>query len=266
MLVRQLRPINGLIALVLLHGLLATAHAKDEPQTILWPSNGSPSIRFTFAKFKSLGTVANERTLVFETSAENLTPQLITRRDFKVYFFDKNRARIGDSSITLENLRPAETVKFQTTVVTAGTPASISITAMSEVPRTITITVNSVPQGADLSVDGKPVGSTPKAVTVGVGKHLLEFSMEGFRSGTFPLEIGANDTSGGSVTYELGASALDTVELRDGTVLTGDLIALTGTEVVIKSGGTSQHLERNKVKRILLTERTTRESAGSKQF
>lgn len=247
----------------MLHIMVLAGHAKDEPQTVLWPNDGAPTIRFRFGKFKSFGGFGGQRTLVFESSAENLTPQLMTGREFKIYFFDKNKVRIGDASIALENLRPAETVRFQTTTVVAGAPASIAVMAMSEV-RTITITVNSVPQGADLHVDGKAVGTTPKVVTVGVGKHLLDFSMEGFRSGTFPLEIGPKDTSGGSVTYELGASALDTVELRDGTILTGDLLAVTGTEVLIKAGGSPQHIDRNKVKRILLTERMPTDSAPAK--
>ncbi len=51
---------------------------------------------------------------------------------------------------------------------------------------------------------------------------MLEFSKEGFNPGRFPLEITADDASGGSVSYELGASAHDTVELRDGSILSGD--------------------------------------------
>lgn len=35
------------------------------------------------------------------------------------------------------------------------------------------------------------------------GKHVLEFNKEGFNSGQFPLEIGLDDVSGGSVSYEL---------------------------------------------------------------
>ena len=72
---------------------------------------------------------------------------------------------------------------------------------------------------------------------------------------TFPLEIGSGDVSGGSVSYELGTSAYDTVELRDGTVLSGDLVAVSGMEVRVRVAGTMQSLDRNKVKRTLLTER-----------
>jgi hypothetical protein len=117
------------------------------------------------------------------------------------------------------------------------------------------VTVNSVPQGAAVKLDGTEVGITPKIVEVVVGKHLLEFSKTGFKSGKFPLEIGPDDVSGGSVSYELGTSAHDTIELRDGSVLSGDLESISATEVVLRVGGTMQNLNRNQVKRITMVTR-----------
>ena len=87
------------------------------------------------------------------------------------------------------------------------------------------------------------------------GKHVLEFSKEGFNSGKFPLEIGPDDASGGSVSYELGTLAHDTVELRDGSVLVCDVESMSATEVVLRVGGALQHMDRNKIKRMLLVER-----------
>ena len=78
--------------------------------------------------------------------------------------------------------------------------------------------MNSVPQGAGVKIDGVDAGTTPKVAQLTVGKHLLEFSKEGFNTGHFPLEISPNDASGGSVSYELGTSAHDTIELRDGCI------------------------------------------------
>ncbi|MGC2694640.1 MAG: hypothetical protein WA738_02515 [Candidatus Angelobacter sp.] len=46
-----------------------------------------------------------------------------------------------------------------------------------------------VPQDADLKIDGNSAG-TSKAVRVSTGKHVLEFSKQGFNSRKFPLEIG----------------------------------------------------------------------------
>ncbi len=115
--------------------------------------------------------------------------------------------------------------------------------------------MNSVPQGADLKLDGIPAGTTPKIVQVAPGKHVLSFSKEGFNSGTFPLETTPDDVSGGSVSYELGTAAHDTVELRDGSVLSGDVESMSATEVLIRIGETVQHVARNQVKRIALIQR-----------
>jgi hypothetical protein len=57
------------------------------------------------------------------------------------------------------------------------------------------------------------------------------------------------------VSYELGSAARDTIELRDGSVLTGDLISISATQVQVRVGGNTQNFDRNQVKRILLTER-----------
>jgi hypothetical protein len=47
----------------------------------------------------------------------------------------------------------------------------------------------------------------------------------------------------------------DTVELRDGTVLNGDLESVSATEVVVRMGGKDQQYDRNLVKKIMLVER-----------
>jgi hypothetical protein len=122
-------------------------------------------------------------------------------------------------------------------------------------PQLISITVNSVPQGADIKIDGTPAGTTPKIAQVAPGKHVLAFSKEGFNSGTFPLEIAPDAVSGGSVSYELGTSSHDTIELRDGSVVTGDVESVSATEVVVRVGGTVQRFSRNQVKRIALIQR-----------
>lgn len=231
------------------------AFAKETPQVILWPSSGTPVVRFTFGKFKEVGNLGNERTYVIDTTAENLSSKLIPNGRFSFYLFDKNKVRIGEGSMRLSNVAPGQTVKFQTTVDTSGTPVSVTVAEASQIPKSVSITINSVPQGALLKVDGAEAGTTPKLISVGQGKHNLQFSKNGFNTGTFPLEIGPDDVSGGSVSYELGTSAFDSIELRDGTVLTGDLISISGMDVMVRVGGSVQRVDRNKIKRIMLTER-----------
>jgi hypothetical protein len=83
-------------------------------------------------------------------------------------------------------------------------------------------------------LDRKAEGTTPKVIDVAIGKHMLEFEKEGFNRGNFPLEITSRDASGGSVSYELGSAAHDTIELRDGSVLTGDLVSISGMQVQVR--------------------------------
>lgn len=245
--------------------LIATnAFAKEQPaQEVVWPSSGNPILRFTFGKFKEIGSIGNQRTYSIDTTVQNLWTKTISNANFSLYLFDKNKARIGDGFVGVTNIGPGETVKFETNVSTPGTPVSLSLVpkylppelSPNSPPKTITITVNSIPQEALLKLDGVDAGTTPKMIQVAPGKHLLEFSKQGFSSGKFPLEIGPNDVSGGSVGYELGTSAHDTVELRDGSVLIGDLESVSATDVAIRIGGAVQHFNRNQVKRILLVER-----------
>lgn len=257
----RLRTIVSIATVVV---LLTAASAKDQPgEVITWPDSGSSIVRFTFGKFKEVGQLGSQRTYVTDTTAQNLWSKPIPDASFLLYLYDKNKTRIGEGFITLSNVGSGQTVKFQTTIAASGSPVSVSLVARSlpkelgpvAPPRMVSITINSVPQGAMVKVDGADIGATPKIAQLAVGKHTLEFIKEGFNSGTFPLEIGPDDASGGSVSYELGTSAHDTVELRDGTVLSGDLLSIDATEVTVRVAGTAQHFDRNQIKRILLVER-----------
>ena len=235
---------------------VSSLSAKDVPfQVLTWPESGQPVLRFTFSKFKEIGGMGKERTYLTETTAENLSAKTIGSADFSLYVFDKSKARIGEGSISLTNVSAGQTVKFQITLSASGNPVFLAVSANTSRTTSMAITVNSVPQGASLKVDGNEVGTTPKIVDVAIGKHTLEFSKEGFNSGKFPLEITSRDASGGSVSYELGSAAHDTIELRDGSVLSGDLVSVNGMQVLIRIGGNAQTFDRNQVKRILLTER-----------
>jgi len=243
--------------------------AKDQPvQIVAWPEQGTPVIRFSFGKFKEVGSLGNERTYVTDTTAENLWSKRIPDAAFTLYLFDKNKVRIGQAALSVTNVGPGETVKFQTTIASSGPPSSLSISATylpkelgpAAPAKTISITVNSVPQGATAKLDGTEVGTTPKMMHVAVGKHVLEFSKEGFNPGKFPFEINPDDVSGGSVSFELGTSAHDTIELRDGSVLNGDVVSVSGMDVVVHVGGKDQSVERNQVKRILFVQRQAEQS------
>ena len=77
----------------------------------------------------------------------------------------------------------------------------------------------STPAGAKLKNDGQEVCVTPYSASLRVGSQTLEFSKEGYATGSTPLEVAPDELPGGSITFELGGLSKDTVELRDGTVL-----------------------------------------------
>ena len=253
------------VVCVFLLGLLwsVAAHAKDEPQIMVWPETGKPVLRFSFGKFKEGPSYVHERNYTCETTVQNLWDKKISVATFSLYLFDKSNARIGEGFVQVSNMGPGEVIKFQTSVHAAGVPVTVKLVPQAlpaelrpaASARTVSVTVNSVPQGAALKVDGNDAGTTPKVIRVTTGPHVLEFSKEGFNTGRFPLEIGPDDTSGGSVSFELGTSVHDTLELRDGSVMVCDVESMSATEVVVRVGGTLQHVDRNQVKRVLLVER-----------
>jgi hypothetical protein len=248
--------LRRVILLATIGVLAAPALAKDTPlQTIDWPESGTPVLRFTFSKFKALPEMGELHGYVMDIAAQNLSAKPISSARFNVYLFDKSKVRVGEEAIELHSVSPGETVKFETTVSASGLPVSVSIEDAVQMPRAISLTINSTPQGAILKLDGIEQGPTPRMISVGPGKHTLSFSKEGFTVGTFPLEIGPNDVSGGTVSYELGAASFDSIELRDGSVLNGDLVSISGMDVEVRVGGTIQHINRNQVKRIVLTQR-----------
>jgi hypothetical protein len=99
------------------------AAAKEQPaQVVVWPEQGTPVVRFTFGKFKEVGSLGNERTFTTETTAENLWSKTIPSATFALYLYDRNKVRIGEATLQISNVAPGETVKFQTTVSSSGPP------------------------------------------------------------------------------------------------------------------------------------------------
>jgi len=244
--------------------LTAALQGKKRPDTVLvWPSSGKPVLRFTFTKIRHVSSLGKQGTYIFDITGENLWDKKIPSAAFWLYLFDKDKIRIGDGTILVRDIAPAEVVKFEIMTQASGHPESMAIEPESlpaelqpnVPPKTIGITVNSVPQGADLKVDDSEAGTTPQVIRVTPGKHMLVFSKEGFNRGHFPLVITSDQASGGSVSFELGTSAHDTVELRDGSVLVGDVESMSASEVQLRIGGKIMRLDRNQVKRILLVQR-----------
>jgi len=259
-------PLRGLALCILSFFCLVPANTKDVPvQVLVWPSTGAPVVRFSFGKFREVGVADKHHNYETEVTAENLWTKRISSAEFTLYLYDKNKIRIADAALSISDVSPGSEVKFQTYINASGPIVSLELIPkalpaelqayLNLPPKLISITVNSVPQGADFRVDGTASGMTPKIIQIPAGKHVLTFSKDGFSSGTFPLEMAPDAVSGGSISYELGNSTHDTVELRDGSVLSGEVESVSATEVILSVGGAIQHLNRNSVKRIVLIQR-----------
>ena len=77
-----------IFALLLAAGM---AFAKDAPpQIVVWPESGTPILRFSFGKFKEIGSLAKDRVYVTETTIQNNWNKKISQATFALYLFDKD--------------------------------------------------------------------------------------------------------------------------------------------------------------------------------
>lgn len=247
-------------ALLLLPSVLAFGKDALPPQP--WPTT-NPVFQFSIGKLQHEGNYGSQQAWNVEVSVTNVSAKKIGQAGFHLYLFDKKQIRVGEGYIDINNIAPQETIRLTLTATTTGSPVSFTVAPQRlpadlvglAPPKPIGITVYSVPSGAKLTIDKKEVGITPVAVQLIPGSHALEFAKEGYTSGSYPLVITPDQLPGASVTFELGSAMHDTVELRDGTVVSGDVQYMDATSVVVQVAGEGQKYDRNQVKRILLIER-----------
>jgi len=248
------RPVYALILLIVSTTVLL---AKNEPAIVMtWPSD-KPALRLSFEKFKQVGLYAGQSSFISDVTVQNLTDKQIPRASFTLYFMDKNKVRIGEGLLEVSDLEAGQAAKIQFQFNSVGIPTSVALSAKKDMlgGKTIPLRIISVPSGAKLKVDGKESGITPVMVRLTVGAHQLDFTKDGYAPGTTPLEITTDELPGGSITVELGGLSRDTIELRDGSVVLGDVISMSMTQVVVRADGKDQTYDRNQVKRLILVER-----------
>ena len=245
-------------AICLLSALSAVA--KNDPVIVLtWPTD-KPALKLTFGKFLQQSSMPGQNFYVSSVTVENLTDKAIPRVLFTVYFLDKSNVRIGQGTLSVADLDGKQSARMQFQFNSVGVPASLVLSAKKDMlaapgEKTIPLKVISVPPGANLKVDGKDSGVTPVMVHLTIGTHQLDLTKEGYAPGTTPVDVGANELPGGSITVELGGLSRDTVELRDGTVLLGDVLSMSLTEVTVRIDGKDQAYPRNQIKKLILVER-----------
>jgi hypothetical protein len=240
---------------------------KDKPDpppiVMLWPDQTSPTLRLSFEKFVQLASYNSQLSLESHVLIENLSGKRIPLASFTVYLLDKDKVRIGNGSLNFSDLDPGQQEKLVFQVRSLGVPITLSLVAHNDaegIPtslKTVPLKVVSVPPGAALKVDGRDEGITPTTVHLTVGNHTLAFSKEGYASGSTPVDIKPDEAPGGSISFELGGLSRGNLELRNGTVLQGDVLSVNMMQVVVRVDGQDQTYDRNQVRKIILVERET---------
>lgn len=241
----------------------SASYGKKQEMVLMWPQQ-DPTLKLTFAPFQNVGSLAGSMLLVSDVTVQNLSNKAMPRASFKVSLLDRKNIRIGDGLLIVDDLNPGQSAKVQFQCKSVGQPVTLNIAAHNSggVPTSTAVPINivSIPPGASLKVDNQPAGTTPVTVRVLTGTHNLELHKEGYAVARTPLDVNPDETAGGSITITLGGLANDTIELRDGSILTGDVISMNMQSVVVSVQGNQQTLDRNRIKKIFLVERVVNET------
>ncbi len=236
---------------LLLLTLCISASAQPESITVPWPAADHATLKITFSKFERTAVADGQNIYTSNVTVQNVADSAMPRSLFTVYVTDKNNVRIGLAKVQIPQIAPYQSQKGQINFSAAGIPAGVTLLA----GKTIPLRVISTPPGATLKIDGESAGTTPRVFDFTIGSHTLEFSKDGYAPGSTTLDVTSDQLPGGSITLELGGLSVDTVELRDGTVLSCDVLAMSITTVTVSIDGKVQELERNRIRKMMLVER-----------
>ncbi len=251
-------------ALILLFlSIASVCFAADT--VLLWPTEGQPQLKFTIGKLNQIKSYSGQADYVADVVVANVGSKPVPFASFYVYMLDKKGNRVGEGYIELSNVAPGQQVKVPLTAHVMGSIASMQLQAQhvpSDEPKKVPTRITSKPAGAAFKVDGQDFGFTPATVNLSPGQHTLEFSKEGYALGTAPVEIVAG-TPIGAVDLELSPLAQDTIILRDGTTILGDVTSVSLRSVTVRVKGKTRTLDRNQVARVLFVERKTVKKAAA---
>lgn len=168
---------------------------------------------------------------------------------------------MGRALLRLPQIRAGQSEKAQLQFSTAGVPAGVALLN----GRVVLLKVTSIPPGANLKIDGAEVGITPRVAEFTVGMHTIDLSKEAYAPASSPLEVTGDEVEGGGVSVELGGMSNDSIQLRDGTTVLGDVMSMSLASVVVRVDGKEQKFDRNVVKKIILVERVTTQQPPATQ-
>src|SRR4051812_25590818 len=216
--------------------LLCAASVFAADTVLTWPKEGKePLLRFTVGKLRQISSVSRQTDYLGEALAENLGNKPIPSASFYLYLLDKNDKRVGEGYLEVTNLAAGQKAKVPLSVHSMGSYVRMELQPQhlpSDEPMKMKMSVTSVPSGASVKLDAQESGVTPQVLSLTPGKHILEFNKEGYTTESTPLEI-ADNAMPGSVNVEMNPLTIDTVVLRDGTILVGNVTSVTASGVAM---------------------------------
>jgi hypothetical protein len=243
---------------VLFSLLLSISRALAADTVLTWPADGKDAmLRFSIGKLRQVSSNAGQTDYLGDAIAENLSVKTIPSASFYVYLLDKNGKRVGEGYLEVTNLPGGQKVKIPVTAHAMSSFARMELQPQhlpSDEPMKVKMHINSVPPGATIKLDSQDSGITPQVLPIAPGKHTMEFSKEGYAPASTPVEVAANSMPG-SVDIDLNPLTVDTVVLRDGTAVLGNVTAVTDTAVNLTVKGKSTVLPRSRVARVVFGQR-----------
>lgn len=254
---------NRVAILVLVFSLCLCVVAKDKKIILPWPPD-KPLIEVTFGDISLNGSWAGKASnYVVDVEIENISNGAFPTSDLTLVYYDKHDAIVGNVSLYIgQRLEPHQKMKQQISFTAVSKPARVAFgvknIVFSENRRlavhAVSMTFRSVPEGANIDIDGQKLGVTPKVLRVPEGSHLLLLTKAGYNKAEYPFEVRAEDSNGGSVEVELPSSN-DIIEMRDGSAVSGDIESVTWETVRVMTGDKKIDIPRNLVKRIIFVQR-----------
>jgi hypothetical protein len=238
--------------------LFAIANALAADTVLTWSADGKDAIlRFTIGKLRQVSSNAGQNDYLGEATAENLSLKMIPSASFYLYLLDKNGKRVGEGYLEVTNLPGGQKAKIPVTAHAMSSFVRMGLQPQhlpSDEPMKVKMHINSIPSGATIKLDSQTSGVTPQVLPIAPGKHTLEFSKEGYATASTPVEVAANSMPG-SVEIDLNPLTVDTVVLRDGTAILGNVTSVTETAVNLNVKGKATTLQRSRVARIAFGQR-----------
>ncbi|HVZ16749.1 MAG TPA: PEGA domain-containing protein, partial [Terriglobales bacterium] len=231
---------------------------------LTWPATGDPVLRFTVGKLRQVSSASGQTDYLGDALAENLGAKPIPSASFYLYLLDKNGKRVGEGYLEVTNLAAGQQAKVPVSVHAIGSFARMELQPQhlpTDEPMKIKMSITSEPSGASVKLDSQASGVTPQILAIAPGKHTVEFSKEGYETASTSVEI-AENAPPGTLNLELAPLSLDTVVLRDGTMLAGNVTSVTATSVSINVKGKVNRLQRTRVARVVFGQRGAASSAA----